>query len=176
MTSEEIKNKKVNLFDAGLERYPLSTVILENTLILIWILSGGYLCKIILPAIGMIYLVYGFSMVYVIMRIVVCRNCYYHDKVCHTAWGKLSALYTKQGEITRFGCGFSGKMIPIFYASMVIIPLITGVISLVKYFSFVDLGILLLFITVSILSSVTFRKKACVKCKMKEICPGSLGK
>ncbi len=176
MRIEEITNKKVKLFDDGQERYSLLTVIVENTLILTWILTGGYLCKTLFPIIGLIYLIYGFSMVLVVMRILVCRNCYYYGKLCHTGWGKLSSLYCKQGEITRFGCGFSGKIIPIFYASMTFIPLIMGIISIAMKFSIFNLIILLIFFATAFLSSFSIRKKACVKCKMKEICQGSLDK
>jgi hypothetical protein len=176
MKAKEIANKEVNLFNSGLEEYPFSTVIIENTLILIWILTGAYLCYSLFPVIGWIYLIFGFSMVLVIMRILVCRNCYYYGKMCHTGWGKLSALYCKQGEITHFGCGLAGKMIPIFYGSMTIIPIIIGIISLVISFSLILLIALLIFITVAILSSITLRKKACEKCKMKMICKGSMAK
>ncbi len=176
MSTKELKNNNEKLFNAGLEKYPFSTVIIENALILSWILSGSYLCKLFLPVLGWVYLVFGMSMVLVVMRILVCKNCYYHGKMCHTGWGKLSALYCKQGEITRFGCGFTGKMIPLFYASMTFIPIIFGVVSIVMNFSFLSMSVLVVFLGVAMLSSFTFRKKACGQCKMKIICQGSLAK
>ncbi len=171
MSKEESK-----LFDGGLEEYPISTVIIENTLMLLWLLIGSYLCGTISPLTGWIYLGFGLSMVLVVMRILVCGNCYYHGKICHTGWGKLSALYCKQGDIRQFGCGAGGAIVPGFYGSMALLPVVLGIISLVQSFSILNLAIMLSFIVIVILSSHTFRKKACVQCKMKDICPGSLDK
>lgn len=164
------------LFEEGLENFSLKTVVTENILFLFWILLGSYLCATLSKVVGWTYMIYGFSMVIVFMRILVCKNCYYHGKWCHSGWGKLSALYCKQGEITRFGCGAGGAIIPIFYGSMALIPIILAVITLIKSFSLLILGILVLFIPVVALSSTILRKKACVQCKMKNLCPGSLDK
>lgn len=171
MTKNESK-----LFNAGLEQFPLSTIVLENTILLLWILTGSYLCYAFMPVVGYAYLTYGFSMVLVIMRIMVCKNCYYHGKRCHTGWGKLSALYTKKGEITKFGCGAGGAIIPVFYGSMALLPLVLAIIELISNFSITTLITLLAFLPIVYLSSAGMRKKACVQCKMKEICPGSLDK
>lgn len=164
------------LFEEGLEIFPLKTMVAENILFLFWILLGSYLCASLSKVVGWAYLIYGSSMLIVFMRILVCKNCYYHGKWCHSGWGKLSALYCKQGEITRFGCGAGGAIIPIFYGSMALIPIILAVITLIKSFSILILGILVLFIPVVALSSTILRKKVCVQCKMKNLCPGSLGK
>lgn len=168
--------KEVKLFNEGLEEFPVSTIILENTTLLLWILAGSYLCYVFMPIIAYTYLAYGLSMVLVIMRILVCKNCYYHGKKCHTGWGKLSALYTKKGKIEKFGCGAGGAVIPVFYGSMALLPLILAVIVLINNFSIATLITLLVFLPIVYLSSTGFRKKACVQCKMKEICPGSLDK
>jgi hypothetical protein len=143
MNTSEIETDKPKLFNNGFEKYPITTVLLENSLMLIWILTGAYLCALISPTVGWVYLAFGLSMVLVIMRILVCRNCYYYSKRCHTGWGKLSAMYCKPGNISRFGCGAAGAVIPIFYSSMALIPLILGIISFVKSFTSIALIILL---------------------------------
>lgn len=176
MNTKETNQSTKELYVKGLESYPASTVILENALMFIWLLTGSYLCYTISEIFGWAYLGFSFSMVFVVMRIVVCRNCYYHGKVCHTGWGKLSALYAKQGEITRFGCGFSGKLIPVFYGSIFLIPLVLGILNAVPNFNLIDFSVLFLFATSAVLSSFTLRKKSCSVCKMKNICPGAASK
>ena len=164
------------MFTDGLDKFPISTVFVENLFMLLWIVTGTFICWISVPLIGWIYLTFGLSMVLCIMRILVCKNCYYHGKLCHTGWGKLSAIYCKQGELNHFGCGVSGKIIPIFYGSMALLPLIIGIISIINNFSVFRICILILFLFVVVMSSFTLRKKSCEICKMKLICPGSAAK
>lgn len=165
-----------NLFHEGTDRYPISTVIFENILIVTWFVTGHLLLKPFSEQGSWLYLGFGFIMAYIVMRIIICKHCYYYGKRCHTGWGKISALLTSKGETKRFGCGAAGKSIPMFYALMTIIPLIFGIIKLVKSFDFSVLIVFGIFLTSVILSSVPVRKSACKKCKMKEICPGSLSK
>lgn len=176
MNKSKASDSSVKLFQEGRENFNWQTILIENALIILWILTGAYLCKTISVTLGLVYLSFGVLMVFFVMRVIVCKNCYYHGKFCHTGWGKLSALYCKQGEISQFGCGASGKLTPIFYASMTLVPVIIGGVSLVKKFALIKMGVFVVFLAVSILSSYIFRKKACVQCKMRGLCPGSLAK
>jgi hypothetical protein len=165
--------QKKQLNPQGLETYPLKTILTENIFMLLWITIGTYLIWTFKPTIAWAYLAFTLTMVLFIMRILVCKNCYYHGKFCHTGWGKLSALYCKQGKIEHFGCGFSGAIIPIFYGSIALLPLILGITTLIKAFSIVNLIVIVGFVVVVVMSSYTLRKKACGVCKMRDLCPGA---
>jgi len=164
------------LYQDGFEEYPKSTVFIENIFMFLWIIFGSYLCWTFMPLIGWIYLGFGFVMVLFIMRILVCKNCYYHGERCHTGWGKLSAVYCKMGDLRQFGRGLSGIIVPIFYTSLALIPLILGAISLVREFSIIKICIFMTYLLISMTSSFIQRKKSCSKCKMKDICPGTAAK
>jgi hypothetical protein len=166
--------KQKELFEDGLDEYPLGTVVIENLFMVLWLMIGTYLCWLLKPVVAWGYLVFGLVMVLAVMRVLVCRNCYYHGKRCHTGWGKVSALYCNQGEISGFGCGVGGAIIPVFYGSIALVPLVLGVISTVKDFSLIKIGVLVGFLVIVIMSSVTLRKKSCGVCKMKGVCPGSV--
>ena len=164
--------KEIELFQNGLDEYPISTVIIENLFIFLWIAAGTFLCWVFVPVIGWIYLGFGLMMVLFVMRILVCKNCYYHGKRCHTGWGKLSAIYCEQGELNHFCCGIGGAIVPLFYGSMALLPLILAVLSMVKAFSLITMFTTMVFIFIVVTGSFTFRKKACVVCKMRIMCPG----
>lgn len=168
--------KEKALFQEGPEKYPVSTVLIENLFMFLWIAVGTFLCWIFAPLVAWIYLAFGLTMVLCVMRILVCKNCYYHGKLCHIGWGKLSALYCRQGELNKFGCGIGGSIIPIFYGSMALLPLILGVISIIKAFSLINTGMAIIFLFIVAVSSVTLRKKSCAICKMKNMCPGCAAK
>lgn len=161
------------LFEGGVEKYPTFNVLLDNLLIFLWIFFGGYLCWFFMPVIGWIYLGFGLIMVLGILRVIVCQNCYYHGKKCHSAWGKLSAMYCRQGDYHKFGAGIIGPIILTFWGSMALVPIILGVISIIQYFSFLKLVLMVTFFIIVMLSAIILRKDTCGKCKMKYLCPGS---
>ena len=168
--------EKKEIFEQGLDEYPMSIVIIENLFIFLWLVVGTILCRAFSQLAGWLYLAFGLIMVLVVMRILVCKNCYYHGKQCHTGWGKLSAVYCKQGELNRFGCGIDGVTPPIFYGLMALAPLIFGIISMVQSFLISTMIVLIIFLLIVVISSFVLRKKACAICKMKNLCPGSAAK
>ena len=168
--------EKKEIFENGLDEYPISTVFIENLFMFLWIAIGAFLCWMLVPLIGWIYLIFELTMVLFVMRILVCKHCYYHGKLCHTGWGKLSAIYCQQGELSHFGCGIGGAIIPIFYGAMALLPLIFGIISIINTYSFFKICIIIIFLFVVVMSSFTLRKRSCEICKMKNMCPGSAAK
>lgn len=165
-----------DLFEDGLEEYPKASVFIENIFMFLWIAFGSFLCWMFIPLIGWIYLGFGLVMVLFVMRILVCKNCYYHGERCHIGWGKLSASYCNRGDLNHFGKGIGGIIVPIFYASIALFPLIFGTISLIREFSLIKVCILMTYLLIFMTSSFIQRKKACSLCKMKNICPGSAAK
>ncbi len=171
-----MSKERKELFQDGYEEYPISTVLIENLFIFLWIAVGSFLCWIFMPLIAWIFLAFGLIMVLYVMRLFVCKNCYYHNKRCHTGWGKLSAIYCRQGELSDFCRGIGGILIPVFYGLIALLPLILGIISSVQSFSIIKISMIIVFLFIIVMSSVILRKKSCITCKMKSICPGSAAK
>jgi len=163
-----VTKEEKELFQKGLDEYPISTVFVENLFMFLWITVGAFLCWIVVPVVGWVYLAVGLLMILCVMRILVCKNCYYYGKRCHTGWGKLSAIYCQQGELSHFG----GAIVPIFYGSMALFPLVLGIISIVKVFTLIKVCMVIIFLFIIVMSSFTLRKKSCTICKMKNMCPG----
>ena len=161
------------LYEQGLEEFPKSGIILGNLLMLLWIALGTAACWFLYPIAAWIYLPVALLTVFVVLRWLVCRNCYYYGKWCPIGWGKLSALLFKQGSIEKFSKSPGVKMAPITYGMLSLIPLILIIIALVKDFTVPKLVILILLLLVSGYSAVGNRKKSCANCKMRTICPGS---
>ena len=83
-------------------KYPKATIFLENFLLLLWVAIGTIACWFFNPIIAIIYLIYALSMIYVILRKLICQNCYYYGKNCHVGWGKLASALFKNGDIGKF--------------------------------------------------------------------------
>ena len=164
---------KIKIYEQGSEEYPKSSIIISNFLMFLWIALGTISCWFLYPLAAWIYLAFAIIMVFVILRRLVCTNCYYYDKWCCMGWGKLSALFFKKGKIEDFPNTFGLKLAPFTYGLLSLIPFILISISLIQKFTLFKIAILLLLFLISFYSSSIGRKKSCAKCKMRLICPGS---
>jgi len=167
---------EIKIYEQGLEEYPMSSIILGNVLMLLWIALGTVACWFLSPLVAWLYLAFAIIMVFVILRRLVCTNCYYYDKWCCMGWGKLSALFFKKGRIENFPNSLGLKLAPLTYGLLSLIPLILIIISLVQKFTPFKIAILLLLFLISFYIGAIGRKKSCAKCKMRSICPGSAAK
>lgn len=165
--------KETKIYNQGIEAYAKIDIILGNLLMLLWITIGTIACWFLRPLIAWIYLFFAILMVFVILRRMVCPNCYYYGKWCSMGWGKLSALFFKKGDIEDFSTSLGIKLAPITYGLLTIIPLILIIISFFKGFSIFKAVVLILLLLVSFYSGAISRKKTCAKCKMRMICPGT---
>ena len=107
--------EETKLYEQGLEEYPPAQAIFGNVVMIIWIALGAIACWFFFPLLGFIYLIFALVMVFVVLRKLVCPNCYYHGKCCHIGWGKLSALLFKEGNIEDFPTSIGLKVAPLTY-------------------------------------------------------------
>lgn len=163
---------KVKLYERGLEEFPKSNIILGNLAMILWIALGTIACWFLNPLLSWIYLIFAIVMVFIILRKLVCTNCYYYGKWCHIGWGKLSALLFKKGNIEDFNKGIGLKLAPITYGLLTLIPLIAILVSMYEEFTLPKITVLILILLVSVYSGAISRKKACEKCKMRLFCSG----
>jgi len=112
-------------------------------------------------------------MIFVVLRKLVCTNCYYYGKQCALGWGKLSALFFSQGSIDQFSTCVGIKAAPITYGLLTLIPLVFCIVALVQEVTVLKVVVLVLLLAVSVYSGAISRKMACTNCKMRLICPGS---
>jgi hypothetical protein len=154
------------------ESYPPETVILSNIVSLIIYASG---CIIMFQSgwlVAALYLLYVALFEFRLIHYH-CTNCYYYGKTCGFGKGRLSAVFFKKGDPSKF-CTRSltwKDMIPDLLISL--IPLLTGIIYLMLNFSlllFFTVIILLLFSTMG--SGYIRSQKICNHCKQRELgCP-----
>ncbi len=155
-----------------LENYPLWIVLISNLVSVAIYFLGAF----IIYQTGLIWL--ALYLCYIILleiRLVKghCVNCYYYGKTCAFGKGRISALFFRKGSPGYFLKGnLTWKdMIPDFLVTL--IPLITGIVILIKDF---DLLILISIISLIFLSSAgngfVRGSLACKSCKQREIsCP-----
>lgn len=164
--------KEIKIYEQGLEKFPKANIILGNSLILIWIGLGTIACWFFSPIAGYLYIAFAITMVYIILRKLVCTNCYYYSKWCSLGWGKLSALFFKKGDIQKFSSCPGIKMAGPTYGLLCFIPLALIIISLFQNFTITKIIVLVLLFIVCLFSAVINRRKTCSKCKMRLVCPG----
>jgi len=164
------------VFKEGLEEHPKSRIVFGNLVMLFWFALGALACWYFYPILGLVYFVVAFVMVYIVLRKVICVNCYYYDKWCGLGWGKLAAAMFKKGSIDDFPKSIGVKLAPMTYGILMIVPMILIIISIIQLFSWYKIGVLVLLLLISFYSSGISRKFSCSQCKMQGICPGSVAK
>ena len=167
-----MKNE-IKIYEQGLGEYPKVGIVLGNLTMIIWIALGTIACWFLYPLVAWIYLAFAIIMVFVVLRKLVCTNCYYYDKWCGLGWGKLSALIFKKGSIEKFNVSIGIRFAPLTYGLLTLIPLIFIVISIIQRFTIYEIVVLILLLLISFYSGAISRKKTCAECKMRLVCPGS---
>ena len=162
-----------NTFEQGLEEYPKTSIVLFNLMMSLWIAMGTIACWFLYPLVAWIYLAFAIIMVGVVLRKLVCTNCYYYDKWCATGWGKLAALFFKKGNVEEFDKSVGIKLAPLTYGLLSLVAIICIVISIVQEFTVPKVVVLILLLLVSFYSGSIGRRRACANCRMKSVCPGS---
>jgi len=163
---------EIKIYDQGIENYSNTNVVLNNLIMILWITLGTIGCWFFNPLIGWIYITVAVIMIYIVLRKLLCINCYYYNKSCGMGWGKLSALFFKEGNIEKFKYSLGLKLAPLTYGLLTIIPLVLLIISMIFQFDIFKLIVLILLLLVAFYSGGISRKKGCRKCKMRLICPG----
>lgn len=164
---------EVKIYEDGLEEYSMTQVLFSNFVMALWIVLGSIACWFLHPIAMLFYLAFAVVMIYFVLRKLVCTNCYYYGKLCSIGWGKLSATLFKKGDIERFSISIGIKIAPAVYGLLSLIPVVAITISIIMKFDFIKIGVLLLLLLISSYSGAISRKKACMSCKMRLICPGS---
>lgn len=163
-------NNKFN--QQGIEKYSASGIFLENLVLILWIVFGFIACNFFSIIIAWIYFGFACLMIIFVLRKLLCTKCFYYDKWCHVGWGKLTALFFKKGDPAKFNVGIGQILAPATYGILILLPLILIIVSIIQDFSVIKLLILIGLIISAFLSSVTCRKKSCLKCKMRGNCKG----
>lgn len=166
------------LFEKGLENYPKSTVILVNSLLVIWFGLAAYGMSALkfarLPISSILYLLFVLLMLGFVLRKHLCTHCYYYDKLCGLGWSKLSSCQFKQ-KSGNYELGM--KLAGMTWGLLTIIPLIAIPLSMFLYKGFLLSGGISLACFLAIMVINQFgRKKGCSQCKMRYICKASAAK
>ncbi len=164
---------EIKIYEKGLENYPKSSVLFGNFMMLLWFATGAAACWFFHPLAAWIYIGVAFIQVYIVLRKLVCTNCYYYDRWCALGWGKLSALLFKKGSIENFRTCAGIKLAPPTYGLLALVPMVLLVISLVRDYSIEKALVLALMAALTFFTAFLSRKKTCSMCRMRLICPGS---
>ena len=164
---------EIDFHEPGLEQFSKKGAVIGNLVMAAWIALGTIACWFLSPIVAWVYLAVGASMVWVVLRRLVCVNCYYYGKWCAMGWGKLAALFFKKGDVEKFSTSIGVKMAPVVYGLLSLIPVVLLIVALFDLVSAPRIIVLVLLVGVSAYSAIVNRKKTCAQCKMRFICPGS---
>lgn len=149
-----------------------------------WIPILANLVSISIYALGA-YILAGFGILFAILYLLYCLwieigilrrscvDCYYYGKVCGLGKGKLCSLLFKKGDPQKFvekEISWA-QILPDFL--VFIIPLVGGIILLVRAFSWLLVALLAIILILSFGGTAVIRGSfACKYCKQREIgCP-----
>jgi len=164
---------EVKVVIKGFENYPLWRVFVGNLIMLLGLVVGTVAIWFINPIAAGVYLILAVLLVYVVMRKLVCTNCYYYNKWCSMGWGKLAALMFKQGKIEDFNKSIGITLAPLVYGLLTFIPIVIVILLLIFAFDYPKLSVLIILVFFAVYSGSVGRRSACSDCKMKESCKGS---
>jgi hypothetical protein len=102
-----------------------------------------------------------------------CVNCYYFGKTCAFGKGRLSSFFFKRDEPAKFVQNKITWKDVVLDFLISVIPIAVGTISLIRYFNWLILFLLvLLFILGSVGNAFVRGELACKYCKQRELgCP-----
>lgn len=167
-----IDQKKIILQLNTYENYPHCIIFVSNLFSLTLYLIGAFIIFQIGLICLAIYLLYILWLETNVMR-KSCVNCFYYGKYCAFGKGKLAALFFKRGNPENFiKRQITWKtMIP--DALVALVPLVVGVVLLIKNFSWFILILMILLAALTTAGNGFIRGSlACKFCKQKELgCP-----
>jgi hypothetical protein len=156
------------------ERFPIWIVVLSNVVgMSIYLIGASILAGFGLWLAGL-YLLYCFGLELRLLK-GHCVDCYYYGKTCGFGKGKLCSWLFKKGDPRKFAeVKISwATMLPDF---MVLAwPVVGGLILLVQNFTWLLVGILVLFVVLSLSGNALVRGSfTCKYCKQKALgCPAA---
>lgn len=152
------------------ESYPLSTVLIANTVSLIVSAVGVYLLWQLNIILGLLFIVYLLGLEFSVYR-QGCSCCYYYGKRCAFGRGKIAPFLVKKDDPQKF-CQRKvtwKNLLPVILVSL--IPLIAGIVLLVRDFNWLIL--ILLFVPLAnwfLISPLLYGKLVCLHCKQGRLC------
>jgi hypothetical protein len=154
------------------ETYPLRIVVLSNFVSIAIYSLGFFIIFKSDPVYAFFYLLYVFILELNLIKNH-CTSCFYWGKTCGFGKGRISALFFKKGDPSKFcNHSFTWKdMIPDLLVSL--IPLVTGIILLITDFNFPLLFAVLILIFFTTSGNGFIRGTlTCRYCKQNELgCP-----
>lgn len=154
------------------DSYPLRDIILNNIIILIWLVLGVYAIWLVIPLLAAVWSVYLLAMFLFVMRRSICTKCRYYGGRCSMGWGwYTSKLFGKEKEKDFPGC-FGARFAPFLWTGICILPILVLVVSLIFEFTILKLVLIVLLTVIGYLfGNKKSRKKICSMCKMNDLCP-----
>jgi hypothetical protein len=154
------------------DNFPLWIVILSNSVSFLIYLSGFMITLSLSWIAAILYLVFILALEFRLLS-KHCVNCYYWGKTCGFGKGRLSSLFFKRGDPSKF-CekSFNWKdMIPDLLVSL--IPLLIAIVIMIFKFNLVLLFAAIILITLTTIGNGFIRGNlSCKYCKQREIgCP-----
>jgi hypothetical protein len=154
------------------ENFPYRFIIGSNIIQLAIYAIGAYILYLLGPIWLVLYVLY-IALLEMRLLKMNCIHCYYYGKRCGFGRGKLCSLFFKKGESKKFIDKQIGwkDIIPDFLVT--IIPLIIGVVLLVKNFNWILLALIIVLLILGFPVTGYIRGSlACKFCKQREIgCP-----
>ncbi|UCD08347.1 MAG: hypothetical protein JSU79_08295 [Dehalococcoidales bacterium] len=154
------------------EKYPISTVILSNTVSLAIYGIGTY----IMFRTGWIWM--GLYILYIILMEIrllrgSCPGCYYYGKICAFGKGRLACLVAKKGSPNVFTDVTMNWKSLIPDMLVTVIPLVAAIVLMIIDFHWIILALMLIIILLTSVGNGFVRGSlACKYCRQRELgCP-----
>jgi hypothetical protein len=162
-------NEKDKTFEpAFYENYPKRIIVVRWIILLIAFALGIYFLIGLKEMLAIIYIIYTIMALTLILPLSRCVNCFYHGKFCNTGWGRIAAYLFKKGDESKYVEHYNYA---IFLHLLWLLPLLVGLLQLVRKRNIGILVILVIYVFVLFVEKVVLKKLCCKRCHQREFCP-----
>jgi hypothetical protein len=169
---------------SGYSRYPLSSLLVYNSATVLHYLLGGagiivgYNVSWFGILLSALYVTFAFGQMYVLMPLMVCRNCVYYkleDSRCISGLNVISKKVAREGDVRDFPKRGEGLLCHNnLYMAAKVLPIVAMIPALIQNFSFLLLAIFLAVVGLLLYRIfVVFPRIACIHCRARNICPNA---
>lgn len=140
------------------KQFPKTLTIGGNIAVTLWIFLGAIAAWFYNSVAGWIYLLFALFTVFIILRRLGCKSCYY-CKACTMGFGRISALFFGNHNLKDPKETYGVATAVFCYILIGIMPIILNALSIMQVFDFSKMMILLLLVSFLAISLTTWIKK-----------------
>jgi len=163
-----MNDKKEVLEFTFCENYPKYIIVIRWLILLLAFALGTYILADLHFALAIIYVLYSVIALTLILPLSRCVSCFYHGKVCNTAWGRIAGYLFEKGDKSKYVEHYNYA---IFLHLLWLVPLVVALLQVVRKRNIFALSIFVIYVFILFVEKIILKKLCCKRCHQRGFCP-----